>query len=97
MFVSLFSLSSSPLFLSLFLFLETQPKNNRGIVKRHLEISMTFLDEHANERRIEANGVIAGILQHEFDHLNGVLFISRNPIFNFDGDNYLLKGSFSLH
>jgi peptide deformylase len=35
------------------------------------------LDLDGTERRVEAEGLLARILQHEVDHLNGILFIDR--------------------
>ena len=33
------------------------------------------MDEQGNQHEIEAEGLLATCLQHEIDHLNGVLFI----------------------
>ena len=39
------------------------------------------LDQQGNPVRIEADGMLARCLQHEIDHLDGVLFIDRlSPI-----------------
>jgi peptide deformylase len=35
------------------------------------------LDRFGNKIRIETDGVLSVILQHEIDHLKGVLFIDR--------------------
>ncbi len=38
---------------------------------------MEGLDRDGNPRRIEAVGLLARALQHEVDHLDGILFIDR--------------------
>jgi hypothetical protein len=46
-------------------------------VERPRDIVMEALDERGEPQRIEADGVHARILQHEFDHLDGVLMLDR--------------------
>ena len=46
-------------------------------VERPERIGLTFLDRDGAEREIEADGLLATCLQHEIDHLNGVLFIDH--------------------
>jgi peptide deformylase len=46
-------------------------------VKRSTKIKARYLDEKGNEIKIKAEGMLARIIQHETDHLNGVLFIER--------------------
>ena len=36
-----------------------------------------FLDYHGNPQTIDAEGILATCIQHEMDHLNGVLFIDH--------------------
>ena len=48
-----------------------------ALVKRSSAVTVEFLDESAQPRRIEASGWFARILQHEIDHLNGTLYIDR--------------------
>jgi len=43
-------------------------------VKRHAAVAVDYLDERENLQRIEAEGLLARCLQHEIDHLNGILF-----------------------
>ncbi len=45
------------------------------VVTRPDRIRMKYHDLDFREREIEADGVLATCLQHEVDHLNGVLFI----------------------
>lgn len=44
-------------------------------VERPAEIRVRYLDLDGKSQEIEANGLLARCLQHEVDHLNGVLFI----------------------
>ncbi len=46
-------------------------------VKRSSEISVKYLNENGEESVVEASGLLAVCLQHEIDHLNGVLFIDH--------------------
>lgn len=48
-----------------------------AIVPRHRSVSVKALNERAEEVSIDATGWYARILQHEIDHLNGVLYIDR--------------------
>jgi len=52
----------------------------RGNVIRPAMIEVTYLDEKGSEHRIQADGLLARIIQHEIDHLHGVLFIDRLSI-----------------
>jgi peptide deformylase len=44
-------------------------------VERPSEVKVKYLDLDGNEHEIEAKGLFATCLQHEIDHINGVLFI----------------------
>ena len=48
-----------------------------GLVPRALEVHVDALDEHGKPVSIDARGWHARILQHEIDHLQGVLYIDR--------------------
>jgi len=48
-----------------------------ALVKRSHRVTVECWDEHAQPRRIEAQGWYARILQHEIDHLYGRLYIDR--------------------
>ena len=43
-------------------------------VRRPDGVRLAFTDEHGQEREIEARGLLARCLQHEYDHLDGILF-----------------------
>ena len=48
-----------------------------GEVSRHHKVVIKGLDRHGNRVRIEAEGWLARVFQHEMDHLDGVLFTDR--------------------
>ena len=48
-----------------------------GVVRRHTNVTIEALDEHGNTFTRGAGGLLAQILQHECDHLDGTLFIDR--------------------
>ena len=48
-------------------------------VERPVEVVIEAVDEHGKPQRIEATGLHARILQHEADHLDGVLMLDRTP------------------
>ncbi len=49
----------------------------REDVKRAASILVEALDMEGKPLRIEAEGLLSIVLQHEIDHLNGILFIDR--------------------
>lgn len=49
----------------------------RSNVKRNAFVSVEALDQAGNPVKIDAEDMLAIILQHEIDHLNGILFIDR--------------------
>ena len=46
-------------------------------VERPAKIKCEYLDRDGNKQMLEADGLLATCLQHEMDHLNGVLFIDH--------------------
>lgn len=48
-----------------------------GEVERASTVTVKGLNRHGDPFRIKAKGWLARILQHEIDHLDGVLFIDR--------------------
>lgn len=46
-------------------------------VERPARVKVRFMDLDGERREIEADGLLATCLQHEIDHLNGVLFIDH--------------------
>jgi len=49
----------------------------RADVKRAVHVLAEAVDRDGKPLRIEAEGLLALVLQHEIDHLNGILFIDR--------------------
>lgn len=48
-----------------------------GVVERPITVVVEALSEGGEPVRIEADGLLARCLQHEVDHLDGVLFVDR--------------------
>jgi len=46
-------------------------------VVRPKAVKVTFLDRDNNPAEIETDGLLATVIQHELDHLDGVLFIDH--------------------
>ena len=46
-------------------------------VLRHTKVKVKSLDAKGNKQIIRAKGLLARALQHEIDHLDGILFIER--------------------
>jgi peptide deformylase len=49
----------------------------REIVERSWAVRVRGLDQHGQPVEFEAEGFLARILQHEVDHLDGILFLDR--------------------
>jgi len=49
----------------------------RADVKRDARIQVQGMDRHGNPVEMDVDGFRAIVLQHEIDHLNGILFIDR--------------------
>jgi peptide deformylase len=57
-----------------------------GVVTRHGEVTLSYMDEHGDKHKKKFDGFLATIIQHEFDHLQGILFTKRvieqkNPLY----------------
>lgn len=48
-----------------------------GMVPRHSKIRVKALDLEGNEVRFKAEGFLARVIQHEVDHINGIVFIDH--------------------
>ena len=46
-------------------------------VERPIHVRVRALDEEGEERLVEASGLEARVIQHEMDHLDGVLILER--------------------
>ena len=53
----------------------------RGYVERPQHIAVNYTDLNGKAQRLELHGFHATVFQHEFDHLDGVLYVDRvkNP------------------
>lgn len=47
------------------------------MVTRPSEVKVAFLDYHGNRQELHCDGLLATCIQHEIDHLDGVLFIDH--------------------
>lgn len=48
-----------------------------GPVSRHKKINCIYLDKNGNKKTLTAEKLLARVIQHEIDHLDGILFIDR--------------------
>ncbi|MDR2724182.1 MAG: peptide deformylase [Holosporaceae bacterium] len=46
-------------------------------ILRHESVVVEYLDDNFVKRRVTANGFLSCCLQHELDHLDGILYIDR--------------------
>ena len=51
--------------------------NIREDVSRKEEITILFLDEELKEKTITLDGLAARVVQHEYDHIEGILFTDK--------------------
>ncbi len=48
-----------------------------GEITRFHRVAVSGLDRYGNKIRLEGEGLFAQCLQHEIDHLNGVLYVDK--------------------
>lgn len=48
-----------------------------GDVKRYKKVTVECLDRRGKKRKLVGEGLLARAMQHELDHLDGILFIDR--------------------
>ncbi len=48
-----------------------------GLVNRPEKVTVRYFDREMQEQLIEAEGLLARVMQHEIDHLNGIYFFER--------------------
>lgn len=61
----------------------------KGYVERPQHIKVAYLNEQGQAESIELTGFLATVFQHEFDHLDGVLYVDRlkdTRMFSFDDE-----------
>jgi peptide deformylase len=62
--------------------------NKWGIVKRYNEVKIKFYDLRGRKHTLKTKGLLAHIIQHEIDHLNGILFIEKAlEVYDINSDN----------
>ena len=66
--------------------------NLRGLLPRSTEVEVTYLDPDGTAHRERFGGLSAGTMQHELDHLDGVLFPDRVE----DPDDVCARGRCSV-
>lgn len=49
----------------------------RENVRRPVKITISYYDQDFNEKKLTVDQMVARVIQHELDHLNGVLFIDH--------------------
>jgi peptide deformylase len=49
----------------------------RGVVPRHRKIGVRYLTRAGEIREVEYENFLARVFQHEFDHVQGVVFLDR--------------------
>ena len=64
--------------------------NYRGEVERHQYVKVRAQDENGERVEIEGSGDLSSLLQHEIDHLNGILYFDHLP--NGQEDLRLIQG-----
>lgn len=53
----------------------------RGDVSRHERLTIEYLDENFQSQVLTVDGLAARIIQHEYDHIQGVLFTDKLSAF----------------
>ncbi len=48
-----------------------------GEVRRHKKITCEYFNEKGEKKILNAEGLLARVIQHETDHLDGILFIAK--------------------
>jgi peptide deformylase len=46
-------------------------------IKRSVKVKVRYVDEEGKETKKKVEGLLARIMQHEIDHLDGIVFIKR--------------------
>jgi peptide deformylase len=51
--------------------------NTFGDVLRHKKINISYIDEKGKKQKLSSSNLLARIIQHEYDHISGVLFTDK--------------------
>ena len=73
-----------------------------GLVPRHNKIRVKAMDIDGNEIRFKADGFLSRIIQHEIDHVNGIVFIDhirdeKDAFFMLDEEGELQPHDYEKH
>lgn len=49
----------------------------RALVPRYTKIKVNFTNANGEQKNLELNGFVARIFQHEYDHLQGLVYLDR--------------------
>ena len=60
-----------------------------ALVRRSTRIKVKALDARKEQVELEAGGLLARVLQHEIDHLNGILLSDRMESKSLRHDDYI--------
>lgn len=47
------------------------------LIARNEEVQVRFTDENGNPGKVKGKGLLARAIQHEIDHLDGILFVDK--------------------
>ncbi|RAM52111.1 MAG: peptide deformylase [Hapalosiphonaceae cyanobacterium JJU2] len=56
----------------------------RGIVKRFNQVTLSAFDRENRAFSLTADGILSIVIQHEIDHLNGILLIDKSLSLSYD-------------
>lgn len=62
-------------------------------VERYYSVVVSYVDEAGKRKKLKANGALSELLQHEIDHLNGILAIDRA----IDSKHIILRSEHEKH
>ena len=49
----------------------------RGMVPRYTAVRLEYHDREGNRQEVDAKDFFARVIQHETDHLNGIVYVDR--------------------
>lgn len=62
-----------------------------GMVRRPTSVTVEALDENGKKFRLKASNLLARVIQHEVDHLNGIVFADKADTKTYMSKNEYLK------
>jgi peptide deformylase len=60
------------------------------LVERHVAVTIRYCDEAGEERQLAATAALSELIQHEMDHLDGILALARA----IDGNSYCTRAEY---